>query len=299
MIGLSTQIWLRWLAWLGLVAAVALGAVYARWSAALPAPGWGNAGALIRLPDWTAVQTEGGDKFDASVFKKREAEPMAAEAGPLAKRFRLAGTFFAIGNNQNARKAILDDLQRKEQKMVAEGELLDQAVMVVAIFSERIIIRAGGRDEELRLSFSGQRALPAVSNQAALKPGAGVEAMLNRFGKRVGETRWLLKRDELLKYYAELLNNTERLAKVFDSLKPVYKSGKIAGYTLIVEGEADMFGAFGLKQNDVVRAMNSMPMTSQQRAEYFIREFVNNRVNAFVLDIEREGKPEQLIYLVR
>jgi len=42
-----------------------------------------------------------------------------------------------------------------------------------------------------------------------------------------------------------------------------------------------------------------MSMTSQSRAEYFINEFVKNRVNGFVLDIERGGKKEKLIYMVR
>ena len=42
-----------------------------------------------------------------------------------------------------------------------------------------------------------------------------------------------------------------------------------------------------------------MPMISQSRAEYFINEFVKNRVNGFVIDIEREAKPEKMIYLIR
>jgi hypothetical protein len=42
-----------------------------------------------------------------------------------------------------------------------------------------------------------------------------------------------------------------------------------------------------------------MRMTNRRRAEYFIKEFVKDRANAFVLDIERGGKPHKLIYQVR
>lgn len=288
--------WLRRFSWWGIIISLALAGKYGRLYATLPV--------IVDHPrtdislDWPSRPAAPTLAFDSSVFKKCLAEPVAAVLGPLAKRFRLAGTFFAIGNSQQSRRAIIDDLQRKEQQLVAEGDLLDQTVMIVSIFPERIIVREGDRDEELRLSFSGDRPLPADSNQMD-KTVAGALEMLNRFGKRVGETRWVLQRDEMLKYYQELLNNTERLAKVFDSLKPVYKASHIAGYVLKVEGEGDMFNALGLKQDDVIRKLNSVPMISQSRAEYFIREFVNNRVNGFVLDIERSGKPEKLVYLVR
>jgi hypothetical protein len=42
-----------------------------------------------------------------------------------------------------------------------------------------------------------------------------------------------------------------------------------------------------------------MRMVSQRRAEYFLSEFLKNRVSALVLDVEREGKPEKMIYLIR
>ncbi len=290
------QTGLRILAGVGALLALALAGGYGRLSARLPATET-DAERLAGQLAWPDPPAAAALSVDASVFKKYAGDAAADTLGPLAKRFRLAGTFFAIGNNQHARHAIIDDLQKKEQQLVTEGDRLD-AVLVVSIFPERVIVRDGGRDEELRLSFSDARALPAGSKQNPA-PAAGSAQLLNRFGKRVGEARWLLQRDELLKYYTELLNNTERLAKVFDSLKPVYKSNKIAGYVLQVEGEADLFSAVGLQENDVIRSVNKMPMTSQARAEYFIREFVNNRVNGFVLDIEREGKPGQLIYLVR
>ena len=245
--------------------------------------------------------------FDASIFKKAGSDANAIPQGSAAKRFRLAGTFFAVGLNQQSRKAILDDLQKKEQLLVTEGDLIDHAqgvidseTRVVSIMSDRIILRRGNIDEQIMLCFAGNSQSNAQqSAYSAAAEGKLPADMQNRFGKRVGDKRWVLMRSELISYYKEVLNNTDRLAKVYDSLKPVYQGNNIAGYTLIVEGEGEMFTSLGLQPGDVIRQVNSMPMTSQTRAEYFISEFVKNRVNGFVLDIERSGRKEKLIYMVR
>jgi type II secretory pathway component PulC len=83
------------------------------------------------------------------------------------------------------------------------------------------------------------------------------------------------------------------------SLKPDYKDEEVAGYYLEAEGEGEFFKAVGLQEGDTIRKVNSMLMTSQKRAEYFISEFIRNRVNAFVLEVDRNGKEEKLIYLIR
>lgn len=278
--------------------ALAVGALFVYQDIQLPGLPKNQAQAMA-LPVWSQIDAH-ALSFDGNTFKKQAGEQIAANLGPLARRFRLAGTFFAASSYQQSRKAIIDDIQKKTQYLVAEGDNLDQNILVVTIFRDRIILRDGNNDEQLWLSFAGGDK-PATS---ANRPEADVtqgqaDATLGRFGKRTGARRWVLERSAVLKYYQELLNNPDRLAKVFESLKPVYQTGKIAGYTLDVEGEGDVFRAFGLKQGDIIRQVNSMPMISQTRAEYFINEFVKNRVNGFVLDIEREAKPEKMIYLVR
>lgn len=234
--------------------------------------------------------------FEPAVFKKTTSDSVVVSRGSAAKRFRLAGTFFAIGINQHSRKAILDDLQKKEQLLVTEGDLIDNEARVQSIMSDRVILRRGDVDEEIMLCFAGNLQSGSHSSASDGKLPAEIQ---NRFGKRVGDKRWVMTRTELLNYYKEVLNNTDRLAKIYDSLKPVYEGQNIAGYTLVIEGEGDMFTAFGLQPGDIIRQVNSMPMTSQTRAEYFISEFVKNRVNGFVLDIERSGRKEKLIYMVR
>lgn len=246
---------------------------------------------------WPAVDSD-AFSFDASVFKRITADPGNTAPENAIKRFRLAGTFFAIGLNQQTRKAILDDLRKKEQLLVTEGDLIENDTRVISILADRVILRKGSEDEQIMLCFTSN-GQPAGQKTAVPDATKGKLEVQNRFGKRVGDKRWVLTRAELLNYYQEALNNTDRLAKIYESLKPIYEGQKIAGYTLDIEGEGDMFTAFGLQQGDIIRQVNSMPMTSQTRAEYFISEFVKNRVNGFVLEIERAGQKERLIYMVR
>ncbi|MGI6086514.1 MAG: hypothetical protein ACOYCD_01015 [Kiritimatiellia bacterium] len=265
---------------------------------------------LPLLPDGGGIVTETSSAtnsaaiaWNGTAFPKNNAVTATFD-GELNKRYRLAGTFFACGERQQSRKAIIDDLQAKSsgnQKLVGEGDTLDDAgaILVATIQTEFVILRTGTREEKIWLSFTSVPSHPAAESDRIKPTDADAVGMLARFGSRVEDRRWLLKRDALLQYYQELMADTERLGKVFESLKPVYKESRIAGYVLDVVGEKDMFHAFGLRQNDVIRKVNSMPMTSQRRAEYFISEFVKDRVNGFVLDIERDGKPQKFVYLIR
>jgi type II secretory pathway component PulC len=242
---------------------------------------------------------------DWSVFQSLRADTPSSSLGPLASRFRLAGTFFAFGDaaeaSNNYCKAILDDLQKKEQRLASEGDDLG-GVKVARILRDHVVLLGPAGEEELWLSFSGGRAgSNALSSTGVAASGASEAPALevNRFGKRVGEGRWVLNRDALMKYYREVMEDPERVASLYVSMKPDYKEGVIAGYLVDPEGEKDFFQATGLQGGDIIRKVNSLNMISQKRAEYFIGEFAKSRVSALVIDIEREGNPKKLIYLIR
>lgn len=250
----------------------------------------------VRIPDeaWQVIQA-------------RAAAVTGVTSSPLAERYRLAGTFFLYASDgvsaESNRRAIIDDVQKSQQSMVRAGDKLDE-FEVNGVFPDRVILRAAGVNYELALSFSG--ATPPPASSVAPTTSNTVVAMedmpaleTSRFGKRVGENRWVFKREELLKYYREVLDEPQRIAAIYMSLKPDYQENEIAGYRLGTEGEADFFKAVGLQENDAIRKVNSMRMVSQRRAEYFLSEFLKDRVNALVIDVERGGKPEKLIYLIR
>jgi type II secretory pathway component PulC len=120
-----------------------------------------------------------------------------------------------------------------------------------------------------------------------------------RFGKRIAANRWILSRDALLQFRQALLHDPDRLARLFLSMKPVRTGSDISGFRIQKQTDDAFFDAVGLKENDVVLKVNSMNMTKHARTEYFIREFVQDRLSALVLDIERDGKPMELIFYLR
>lgn len=217
-------------------------------------------------------------------------------------RYRLAGTFAVeSGTGQRDHKAIVDDTVSGEQRIVGEGDRIEEA-LVLNIARERMRLQTGSEIIELSLDFAagtgGKSGNLASTDTNAVTLSAGVT---NRFGcVRVRDDRWQFTRQPLLDYYQELLDEPDRMVAVFDSLKPVRdSSNRITGYMLGVEGEKEFFEAVGLIQGDIIRQVNSVAMTNRRRAEFFIDEFLKNRMNAIVLDVERDGQRRRQVYQVQ
>ena len=230
--------------------------------------------------DWTPFQNVGRD--------------ISAIQDLLSKRFRLAGTFFMYTQKGSyLRKAIVDDLAVKEQRIVAEGDGLDE-LFITRILRDRIIVRdEAGREIEIWQSNGGDDTRPD-------KSGIDTAALAAFGGKYTGENRWSFERSSLLRYYKTLLDNPDRLVLVFDSMKPVYnQEKKIDGYRVAIEGEGEFFAAVGLRDGDVVRTVNEIRMTNRRRAEHFIKNFALGRNSAFILEVERKGDLAKQIYQMK
>jgi type II secretion system protein C len=238
---------------------------------------------------------------DWAVVRRVQGKGGVTVVNSIAQRFRLAGTFSTFdgtaAESEGERRAVIDDLQKQSEYLLREGEAVE-GLSLLKIFHDHVLVQINGKEEELRLSFTDTLASGATSTE----PTATNEVVLStsRFGKRIAENRWVMSRESLMQYYEELRKDPERVLQLFDSLKPSYNQDQhINGYRLGMEGEKEFFQAVGLQDGDVVRQVNSINMTSQKRAEYLIGEFLQNRLSALVFDIERENKPQKLIYFVR
>ncbi len=237
------------------------------------------------------------DSLDWSVFQNEQA-PTPAVRGALSRRFRLAGTFFAYGSEAGeSRRAVLHDLQSSVQMIVGEGESIGD-VTIVHIASDRVILRRGLEEAELWLGFSRSDAERSAVAGDTEKPGAGKEDAFG--GRKTGEQCWVFRREALQEYYQAVLDDPERLVRIFDSMKAVRGGDRrISGYRLDILGEGEFYRAAGMQQGDIVRKVNGMNMTSRRRAEFFIGEFARNRANVFEIEIERNGAPLKLTYQIR
>lgn len=269
----------------------------------------GLAALYVQLPD--AVETSRGTavpstpawpepppaatNLDWSVFKDPGGGETLGEPD-FAKAFRFSGTFFlSEAPGAEVRKAVLSVHPYKRQEIASEGDTLG-GVTVTRIFKDHVVLRQGAEVAELWLNFASPER--AAENAAATETNAVVAAA--RFGKKVADDSWVLKRESLLDYWNKLLDEPERLLQVFDSLKPLYDpEGSIEGYQLGIEGERDFFKSVGFREGDVVRKVNSLPMTRRSRAEFFIKQVVESKLSAVVIDIERGGESRRMVYRIR
>lgn len=240
--------------------------------------------------------------IDFAIFQQSRAS-VAHDVGALSGRFRLAGTFFEYGGASDTRKAVLDDKATGRQTIASENDHVD-GIRVLRIQQTSVDLQdSEGNQERIWLSFTGKQVSRDALGQ--LKPGGpgGFAFAVSPESfqiSQVGETSWVFQRETILEYYSELRDEPERLLNIFDSMKPERnETGDIEGYRLIVEGEPDFFQAAGLRENDIVRGVNSRKLTNRRIAEAYIADFISDKANAFVLDVERDGKIEQFVYQVR
>jgi hypothetical protein len=228
----------------------------------------------------------------------------SAPGGAGGGRIRLSGTFLEYGADAPARRrAVLLDLTTGMEAILGEGESAG-GTDVLRVFQDRVLLRADGKEMELRMAFAGATGGAGDGSGGtgnAEDDGPGPLQGADRFGgKRLGETRWAFGREQLMAYYGELMNDPRRLVKVFDSMEPLYnETGGIEGYRLRILGEPDFFDAVGLREGDVVKRVNSVDMTNRRRGEFFIEQFVKGQSTAFVLDVERDGAERKQIYEVQ
>lgn len=253
-----------------------------------------------------AASVVGGSAPAATaVFQVLEGLRPGGGGGSVVANLRLVGTFFEyaeIGTN-SLRQAILESRGPEGgQAILSIGDTFGGWRLNV-IERESVTMQnlESGVARVLALEWSpGQYGLSntGINNQT----GSGTEPATGQapYGTLIASNHWVLNRQSLMGYYQELRDNPDRLLKVFDTLYPLRdEKNRITGYTVNIVGEPDFFAAMGLRQGDVVRKVNKRPMTNRRLAERFIADFVKDRANAFVLEVERDGTPEQLVYQIR
>jgi len=221
-------------------------------------------------------------------------------AGFLAE-YRFVGTFFTYGADDAGaqwRRGVLSYLPSQQQDIVTEGSVLAGAT-VVELYEDRMVLEKDGVTGTLMLGrTSGDLRIPLQDAPAPLPVKDPAD---NRFGKQTGDGVWSIEKQALADYYQELLDAPERLLQVFDSMRPLYgeDGSSIEGYQLQAVGEREFFESVGFREGDVVRRVNSLDMTNRGRAEFFIKQVVEDRLSAIVIDIERDGARKRLVYQLR
>jgi len=260
---------------------------------------------IVPMEAWTVIRKV--DHRAAAVSGKERTDD------EVVARFRLAGTIHVCdtgvegGRTEKDRRAVVEDREMLGKVFIVKvGDRLADGVRVRAIEPRRVRLDANGHEVELRLHGRNADEAESEFDESGNDPWSrldlGNQVILSesRLGVQIEDRRWVLDRRRVMDYYQEVLDDGDRLVAVFDSFKPLRNDQRrIDGYILVPEGEREFFEMVGLKEGDIVRKVNSMPMTSRRIAEAFIRDFANGKLGAVVLEVEREGTPIQLLYELR
>ncbi len=198
--------------------------------------------------------------------------------------------------------ALVDDLRNNKQHLLRQGDTLGP-FSVEHVAMDQITLKRG--DQTFVLALSGEMAtVPVRDEEPEVDAPVRFEDLpaleTTRFGKRVGENKWVIDREEVFGYAEEIMSSPTRAIQLYRSFDQLAKKeGDQAGFKIKMKGEQDFFADMGLGDGDVIRRVNSMEMKTQVRAEYLVREFMKSRMSAVVLDVENDGETRQQIFIVR
>lgn len=219
------------------------------------------------------------DDFRADSYAPEPKHPLAQadkkDNPPAAKtpQLELLGT--AAGNTKDP-IAFIKDLTTGKQGIRRIGNTIGDATIIEITFGE-IILDVNGRKESLRLSKRALSWANVEEETGAIVSMSGGEVTVSRRGLR-----------------NEMGAIVDTLPKL--KIRPYYEASKVSG--LMIEGIAQdsIVAAAGIRNKDVLKAVNNQKIDSYQKALQVLHK-VKNQPEISV-DLLRDGQPANLRFRV-
>jgi general secretion pathway protein C len=258
--------------------------------AAPPARTWQSRQAILDRNLFKASTAAGGD------------EPIEDDLAATKLPLRLLGT--AASGDERRSWAAVEDLEKRQHIVVRIQDRLQGKAEVVRIERRRIVLRNGGRLEELALDEAettqggGVRTASAGASgrygrpdrRAAMQGAAGNAA---ERVQRLAENRFGVTREDV----ETVANNPAALFSQARIL-PKYDEGKMVGVQLNSIKEGSLFEQIGIREGDTITELNGIQITSQQDSASVLRELTS--ASAFNVTVTgSDGAVRQLTYEVQ
>lgn len=291
--------WLRWLLVVLLVILLAQGGARLTWWALgygpaheVPAAPWSGpeegtaqAGAEAgagdrRLADVARLhllgQAEEEDEVDAV---------LATEDLPDTRlNLELKGVLARGGQGQGA--ALIASRGRTEVFRVSDE--VPGGATLIQVHSDRVVLRRDGRHELLRLPIKVAEILAAADFDVP-----GTESARESAARAVpAAARGDVDREALSDLRGELMSNPERLWDIVN-VRPVMEGGRLQGYRLQPVQHQALFRQAGLRDDDVVTAVNGVGLDDPARMGELMGSLAT--ADRITLDVRRDGRIETVI----
>lgn len=188
----------------------------------------------------------GGLKYitDRNIFgsivdvPKKEKPEEIETLEPTSLKLALIGT--VTGNKQNA-FAVIEETDKRKQGLYKIGDSINHAI-VKTILREKVVLRVGDKDEILTMK-EPTSSKPAKRHPIQLPPGKGQKITIKRSDLQMS-----------------LKDINKLLAQV--RIRPHFKDGEPDGLAITRIKADSIFAKFGLRNGDIVQAINNNPIHS-------------------------------------
>jgi general secretion pathway protein C len=242
--------------------------------------------------------------LDRNLFKAAlgagDAEPVEQDLAATKLPLKLLGT--AAGGDARRSWAAVEDTEKRQHLVVRVGDRLQGKAEVTRIERRRLVLRNGGRLEELALgdeengdgssnNARGRRSGPRPPPMAANEPPRGNSP--EERVQRLASDRFGLAREDV----QSVANNPAALFSQARIL-PKYEDGKMKGVQLNAIQAGSVFEQIGIRNGDTITEFNGIHITSQQDSAAVLRQLTEStEFNVTVTGAD--GQERRLTYEVR
>lgn len=168
---------------------------------------------------------------------------------------KLRGTAVRDGG---ASFAVVEDKRARKEDLYRVGDMILGEAKVIQILEDRVVVLRDGKKEILELFVEeGEEKKPPSRTASSERPpmvlGSGV--------RRLGSNRWSISREEMESAKA---NMSQLMTQV--RIAPNFTEGKPDGFKLLSVKRGSLFDRLGLRNGDVVRQINGVPLDSPEKA---------------------------------
>ncbi len=237
----------------------------------------------LTISDYAAIFEK--NIFGSSIVKP-ESEGNMYEAMPSAEELlglQLTGT---VTGNRSVARAIIKDLKTNMSGLYKIGDTVGEATI------ERI-----EKNSVILIHDSQRKALHLYAKVPHSRGANGGQPdQSSAYKQNVNETETNTTSKPEVKALARLGNNIKTVLKTA-TIEPNETGGKVEGLSIKDIGNSAIAAGLGLKDGDIIQAVNDQKLTSVQKAYQVLKKARSQ--STITVNLSRDGKPETLSFPLR
>jgi general secretion pathway protein C len=213
---------------------------------------------------------------------KPEAEKPKEPPKPTELKLKLWGV---VVHRDGSSYCVIEDLTTRKQELYRINDMVAGSARVKQVDWDRVILDRDGRDEILELATAQGGPVTAV---AAVRPGvpaATAQPPSDPHIEQLGDLAYAIDR-------SEVDNALDNMNQLFTQIRavPHFEGGKSTGFRLFAIRQNSIFDKIGLKNGDIIQAINGSEINDPSKALGLINELRNQRELAVKIVRNKEEK---------